>query len=139
MGGAETVLAGGCIRGISHRWVYQGYFSQVGVSGTVLTGGCIRDSSHRWVYQGQFSQAGVSGTETVLTGGCLIDSSQRCVHQERSYWWVYQEGFLAQVGVCKRFLELNVLGRGFTNHRWVVLRQFSQVGGAETVLTSGWS
>jgi hypothetical protein len=80
----------------SHRWVYQGQFSQVGVC------------------DGQFPQVGVSGTETVLTGGVLIDSSQRFVHQERSYLRVYQEGFLAQVGVCKRFLELNMLGRGFT-------------------------
>jgi hypothetical protein len=52
----------------SHRWVYQGQFSQVGVSGTVLTGGCIRGISYRWVCQGQFSQVGVSGA--FLTGGC---------------------------------------------------------------------
>jgi hypothetical protein len=63
----------------SYRWVYQGQFSQVGVSGAFLTVGCIRDRSHRWVYQGHFSQLGVLGTG--LTGGCIRDNSHRWVYQ----------------------------------------------------------
>jgi hypothetical protein len=65
----------------SHRWVYQGHFSQVGVC------------------DGQFPLVSVSGTETVLTGGYESQFAKVCASGKfslvgvsgalNSHRWVY--------------------------------------------------